>query len=88
MFKRMYFYRDAQQKIVDRRVRILSEVIGSIRTIKLYSYESYFSGKISDKRNEELAHLAQNGISRAFTTATMAFIPVLAAMRRSSHSLC
>jgi hypothetical protein len=83
----MYFYRDAQQKIVDQRVRILSEVIGSIRSVKLYSYESYFSGKISDKRKEELAHLAQNGISRAFTTATMAFIPVLAAMRRSSHSL-
>ncbi len=80
MFRRMYHYRDEQQKVVDQRVGILSEVIGSIRAVKLYAYETYFSLKISRKRQEELAKLQQNGISRAFTTATMAFVPVLAAI--------
>lgn len=84
MFKRMYRYRDAQQKVVDQRVRILSEVIGSIRAVKLYAYETYFSQKISSKRKEELAMLQQNGVSRAFTTATMAFVPILAAIGKSN----
>ena len=80
----MYRYRDAQQKVVDQRVRILSEVIGSIRAVKLYAYETYFSQKISGKRKEELAMLQQNGVSRAFTTATMAFVPILAAIGKSN----
>lgn len=67
-------------KVVDTRVRLLSEIINNIRAVKLYAYENFFGEKVSVLRREELAKLRRNGINRATMFATMSFIPVLAAV--------
>lgn len=83
MFSRLFRYRREQQTIVDKRIRILSEVVSHIRAVKLYAYEAYFSERISAKREEEIDKLRKNGASRALTLAIMAFIPVLASLGMS-----
>ena len=53
----MITYRQAQMQIVDKRVRLLSEIINNIRAVKLYAYENLFGEKVSHYRRQELAKL-------------------------------
>ena len=46
-----------------------------------YAYEAFFGEKVSKLRRQELAKLRRNGLNRATMTATMQFIPILAAVR-------
>jgi hypothetical protein len=71
LFSRMIGSRQAQMKIVDQRVRLLSEVMNNIRAIKLYAYESFFGKKLSDYRQRELARLRSNVRNRATMISTM-----------------
>ncbi|WRT70501.1 uncharacterized protein IL334_007499 [Kwoniella shivajii] len=80
MFKRMISTRQSQLRFVDSRVRLLSETITSIRSIKLFSYVDFFSNKVNDMRRNELIYLKKNGFNRATMNATMAVIPTLAAV--------
>ncbi|KAK4686687.1 hypothetical protein P7C73_g3435, partial [Tremellales sp. Uapishka_1] len=93
MFVQMITYRQQQMKIVDTRVRLLSEIINNIRAVKLYAYEVFFGEKVSSLRRQELAKLRRNGLNRSTMNATMSFIPILAAVLTfityglSGHSL-
>lgn len=80
MFVRMMTYRQAQMKIVDKRVRLLSEIMSNIRAVKLYAYETFFGQKVSGYRQQELAKLRRNGLNRSTMVSTMSFIPILAAV--------
>ncbi|ORY22828.1 ABC transporter type 1, transmembrane domain-containing protein [Naematelia encephala] len=80
MFVRMITYRQAQMKVVDQRVRLLSEIINNIRAVKMYAYENFFAGRVTALREQELAKLRRNGINRSTMTASMSFIPILAAV--------
>lgn len=84
MFKRILRYRQAQQKLVDKRGKLLSEIISNIRAVKLYAYETHFAKQISAIRIEELTKLRQYGLIRSAVTSTFAFTPVLAAVRESA----
>lgn len=53
--------------------------------VKLYAYEVFFGEKVSKLRRQELAKLRRNGLNRATMSATMQFIPILAAVRESSQ---
>ncbi len=77
--------RDAQipqrsAKAGGSRVKILSEVVNNIRAVKLYAYEHYFGGKVSDIRHQEYARLRRKGLLQSMTDATFSFVPVLAAV--------
>ncbi|KAE8541543.1 hypothetical protein D1P53_002905 [Cryptococcus gattii VGV] len=80
MFAVMVRTRQSQMTCVDARVRLLSEVIASIRAVKLFAYVSFFSNKVTELRKKELVFLKKNGFYRASMNATMAFIPTLAAV--------
>ncbi|KAL7422108.1 hypothetical protein Q5752_002751 [Cryptotrichosporon argae] len=80
LFVRMITYRQAQMKIVDTRVRMLSEIINNIRAVKLYAYENFFGEKVSKLRAQELAKLRRNGLNRSTMTASSSFVPILAAV--------
>jgi len=80
MFKTILKYRQKQEKIVDRRVRLLGEVINNIRAVKLYAYESHFEARISELREKELKKLKLYGLLRSLVTATFWFAPVLASI--------
>lgn len=67
-------------KIVDTRVRLLTEVINNIRAVKLYAYEVFFGEKVSALRRGELAKIRRNGLNRATMNSSMTFVPILAAV--------
>ena len=46
--------RQHQLKLVDRQVRLVSEILSAIRQIKLYAYESYFIQRLLSWRGKEL----------------------------------
>ena len=83
MFFSMISNRRKQMVIVDKRVRLLSEVIQSIRAVKLYAYEAFFGDKVMDLRRKELEMLRKNGVNRAFMFSTITFVPTLATVRMS-----
>jgi ATP-binding cassette subfamily C (CFTR/MRP) protein 1 len=80
MFGKLIGYRSTQEKIVDKRVRLLTEVIGHIRSVKLYAYERVFSDKVSGLREQELSKLKKFGFVRAMIMSTFNFLPILAAV--------
>lgn len=80
MFARMVKYRQLQLVHIDARVKLLSQVVKSIRHIKLYAYTRLFGDKVQSLRVQELSNLRVNGVNRATMNATMSFIPVLAAV--------
>jgi ATP-binding cassette subfamily C (CFTR/MRP) protein 1 len=57
LFGKLMSYRGTQEKIVDQRVRLLTEIINNIRAVKLYAYETFFGKKVSELRTQELAKL-------------------------------
>lgn len=83
MFKQILKYRRDQERVVDQRVRLLGEILGSIRAVKLYAYENHFEGKVSSYREQELVRLRHYGFFRSAVNATFEFIPVLAAVCES-----
>ncbi|WRT69551.1 uncharacterized protein IL334_006538 [Kwoniella shivajii] len=80
MFKHVSRLRSEQNKLVDSRVRLLSEVLNNIRAVKLYAYEGWFGRKVGSMRSSELSKFKENNLSRSTLTATMSFIPTLAAI--------
>jgi ABC-type multidrug transport system fused ATPase/permease subunit len=63
--------RQQQLKMLDRRVRLTSEVLSTIRQIKLYAYEGYFSKRITEYREKELARLRKRKRSEASLSMLM-----------------
>ena len=57
MFKKLLSFRTEQEKLVDKRVKLLTEAINNIRVVKLYAYEKLFLDKVSAIRRQEHAQL-------------------------------
>lgn len=83
MFGKLIGYRATQEQIVDERVRLLTEVIGHIRSVKLYAYEKIFSERVIKLRGAELSKLKRFGFVRAMIMSTFNFLPILAAVGES-----
>jgi hypothetical protein len=64
--------RQQQLKMLDRRVRLTTEVLSTVRQIKLYAYETYFGDRIGEYREKELARLRKRSRSSASLTMLMA----------------
>jgi ATP-binding cassette subfamily C (CFTR/MRP) protein 5 len=80
MFALMLVHRSGQQTYVDHRVRLISEVLTSIRSVKLYAYQRHFGNKVSELRRQELEELRGSGFLRAAMAGLGTFIPILAAV--------
>jgi len=78
MFHRLLKNRQAQTKIIDERVRLMSEIINNIRAVKLYAYDSYMGRKVTAVREKEIKVLRAYGTLRSTLNALFEFIPVLA----------
>jgi hypothetical protein len=63
---------------MDKRVRLMLEIINNIRAVKLHAYESHMSRKVSDVREKEMKLLRVFGILRSMLSALFDFVPVLA----------
>jgi ATP-binding cassette subfamily C (CFTR/MRP) protein 1 len=88
LFKSVLRYRTQQQKLVDSRVKLLSEIINNIRAVKLNAYERHFAKRVSDIRQEELVQVRRYGLLRSAIQATFSFTPILASVRKSRICDC
>ncbi|KAI8481948.1 Multidrug resistance-associated protein 5 [Branchiostoma belcheri] len=66
--------------ITDERVRMMSELLTSIKLIKMYAWEKPFTKKISDVRNKERKKLETAGFVQAMSIAFNPAVPVIAAV--------
>lgn len=85
VYKRLMKKMLERQKLVDQRVRILTEVINHIREVKLYAYESLFGRRVEEKRNDEMKALRSITVLNSVSASLMFFIPTLAAIGESSQ---
>lgn len=72
--------RRKQTKAVDERIRLLGEVINSIRAVKLYAWESHFGTKVSAIRSMEHSILRRIGLFRATVNSSLYVLPVFASI--------
>jgi len=64
--------------VVDKRVRLLSEVINNIRAVKLFAFEAFFGERVTQLRRQELDKLRANGLNRSFMFSTVTLVPTMA----------
>lgn len=65
-------FRVAKMKAMDARLRIVNEVLGGIKIVKLYSWEDSFKAKIQVTRLAELKVL--RGFGRMFSAVALVFM--------------
>ncbi|ODO07994.1 hypothetical protein I350_03577 [Cryptococcus amylolentus CBS 6273] len=80
MFQRISRLKKEQSGIVDRRVKVLGEVLGRMKAVKMYGWESIWERKVEGMRKEELDRLRANSWGKAGLSMFMGFVPTLAAI--------
>lgn len=78
MFSTICQFRMSQNNAIDRRVRIMSEVLSNMRSIKVYALEGVFGQKVTAVRQEEITLLRSYGVLRASINSLFDFVPVVA----------
>lgn len=62
----------------DARLRLISEILGNIKLLKLYAWEPAYLARLREVRNDqELANLKRMGVWLAFLTSTWNLAPFL-----------
>ena len=69
-----------QMKYKDLRSKIMNEILGGIKVIKLYAWEESFMQKVMGYRKDELNQLQSASRLNAFFTFTMACSPFLVSL--------
>jgi hypothetical protein len=89
MFSLLLRNRQAQTKLIDKRVGLMAEIINNIRAVKLYAYGTSMSKKVSMVREDEMVILRAYGGLRSTLNALFGFIPVLAAVCKfEQYTVC
>ncbi|ORZ07986.1 ABC transporter type 1, transmembrane domain-containing protein [Lobosporangium transversale] len=72
--------KDQKLEAMDNRIRLTSELMSSIKIVKLYGWESSFLSKVSHYRNRELGILRKMGVTFSFMTITFSSLTLLMAL--------
>nr|XP_050024147.1 multidrug resistance-associated protein 1-like [Dermacentor andersoni] len=72
-------YQAAQMKLKDRRIKSMSEILNSIKILKLFAWENPFMGKIERLRSQEVSLLKKYSYLTAFSCFCMTCSSVLVA---------
>ncbi|KAF6076391.1 ATP binding cassette subfamily C member 11 [Phyllostomus discolor] len=64
--------------ISDQRIQVTSEVLASIKLIKMYTWEKPFAKIIKDLRRRERTMLEKNGLTQSLSTAILFMGPTVA----------
>lgn len=65
----------------DSRIKLMNEMLNSIKVLKLYAWELAFKDKVSEIREHELHVLKKAGYLGAVTTFTWICAPFLVSQR-------
>ena len=66
---------------MDKRVRLLTEIMSNIRAVKLYAYEKHFGDKVAEMRETEHKELRMYGLIKSAIVSIFYFVPILATIR-------
>ncbi|GJJ71288.1 ATP-binding cassette, subfamily C (CFTR/MRP), member 1 [Entomortierella parvispora] len=69
--------RDQKLASMDRRVRVLTEVLSAMKTVKMYCWEDSFREKITQLRKTELSFLRKIGIAWALMCIMFTSLPLV-----------
>ncbi|KAG0073766.1 Multidrug resistance-associated protein 1, partial [Podila epicladia] len=69
--------KDKKLEAMDSRVRLMNEILSSIKIVKLYAWERSFREKLDLIRKKELNHLRHIGIAVAFMMIMYTSLPTL-----------
>lgn len=64
----------------DQRVKVMNEVLQGIRAVKLYAWETFFTGKVLRVRDAELVAVRGYAVQNAINSTFMQTAPVLVAV--------
>lgn len=71
LYRALTHTQQKQLKMLDRRVRLTTEVLNVIRQIKLYAYELSFEHRLAEYREKELARQRKRSRSAASLSLLM-----------------
>lgn len=83
IFSRILKFRSGQTTQVDERVRLLADVVGSIRSVKLFAWEKHFGREVQKIRTAEHNGLNYYSLLRSTVNAVFFAVPILASVRKS-----
>lgn len=72
----------AQMKSKDSRIKLMNEMLNSIKVLKLYAWELAFKDKVSEIRERELRVLKKAAYLGAMSTFTWVCAPFLVSQRK------
>ncbi|XP_070201507.1 multidrug resistance-associated protein 1-like isoform X2 [Littorina saxatilis] len=70
-------YQQEQMKLKDARIKLMNEVLGGMKVLKLYAWEQSFEDKVVDIRNKELHVLKKSAYINAFSSFVWTCAPFL-----------
>ncbi|KAI8618185.1 P-loop containing nucleoside triphosphate hydrolase protein [Chytriomyces sp. MP71] len=71
-------FRRQANKFMDKRVKLIQEVLLGIRVVKMYAWEESFKRVISEARSEELKHIRGFLFARSVVNGISESVPILA----------
>ncbi|KAF9357890.1 Multidrug resistance-associated protein 1 [Mortierella sp. AD094] len=76
------FYKldDAKMKVTDDRVGLTSEVLSSMKVIKLYGWDDSFRERVNQYRRRELSNLRKSGVAYSFMSIMFQAVPLLVSL--------
>ncbi|KAF9361945.1 Canalicular multispecific organic anion transporter 2 [Mortierella sp. AD094] len=72
--------KDQKLEAMDNRIRLTSELMSSMKIVKLYGWESSFLSKVAVYRKRELAILRKMGVAFSFMTIAFSSLSLLMAL--------
>ncbi|XP_042275580.1 multidrug resistance-associated protein 5 isoform X2 [Thunnus maccoyii] len=74
------YFRKKCVSVTDRRVRLMNEILGCIKFIKMYCWEDAFAQNIHKVRSEERRTLERAGVIQSFTVGVAPIVVVIASV--------
>ncbi|KAJ7183174.1 ABC transporter [Mycena filopes] len=80
VMKRLFMYRKKSMAWTDRRAKILQEILGGMKIIKLFNWQTPFLARISGYRQKEMAYIRSLLLLRSGNNAVAMSMPALASV--------
>ncbi|MEQ2236193.1 hypothetical protein ILYODFUR_010037, partial [Ilyodon furcidens] len=74
------YFRRKCVAVTDRRVRLMNEILGCIKFIKMYCWEDAFSQNVHKVRSEERGILEKTGVIQSLTVGVAPIVVVIASV--------